>query len=103
MRSTEARATHGAKTVAGQPRYRRTSSPAYTVSSARSHTTSFIGLALFAVAVGLLLVGAVLIPADLVPWPEPARLLSEWREGLTLAGLAVLAASAVWFLLLFMA
>jgi hypothetical protein len=52
--------------------------------------------------VGLLLVGAVLIRAGAVPWPEPARVLDERRDELVFAGLGVLAATAVWFLLLVM-
>jgi hypothetical protein len=51
---------------------------------------------------GLLLLMAVLVPARSVPWPEPARVLNERREDLAFAGVAILAATAVCFLLLVM-
>jgi hypothetical protein len=62
-----------------------------------------VGFALPVLALGLLLLAAVLIPPNVLPWPEPARVLSERRDELTFAGLAILAASAVCFLLLWMA
>jgi hypothetical protein len=62
-----------------------------------------VAFALPVLAVVLLLLGAVLIPPNVLPWPEPAGVLSERRDELTFAGLAILAMSAVWFLLLFMA
>jgi hypothetical protein len=71
-------------------------------SSPRSNPTVIVALTLPMVIVGLLLVVAVLVPARSVPWPEPARVLSERREDLAFAGVAILAATAVCFLLLLM-
>jgi hypothetical protein len=54
-------------------------------------------------ALGLLLLGAVVVPADVLPWPEPARLLVELRGEITLAGLGILSACGVVSLILLFA
>ena len=45
-------------------------------------------------AVGLLLLCAILVPAEVLPWPEPARILVELRGEISFAGLGILAACA---------
>jgi hypothetical protein len=102
VRSMQAMSTDGAKPGAVRTQHRRPSPLAHTFSNSRSDTTAFVGFA-STVLLGVLLLGAVLIPADVLPWPEPARVFSERRDELTFAGLAMFAASAVGFLLLFMA
>jgi len=53
-------------------------------------------------AVGLLLLGAILVPAEVLPWPEPARVLDDRRDEITFAGLGILAVCvAVSLVLLF--
>lgn len=53
-------------------------------------------------ALALLLLGIVLVPARAVPWPEAARLLADRREQLAIGGLAILEATIVSFLALLM-
>jgi hypothetical protein len=77
-------------------------SPVSSFSSSRSNPTVIVALTAPMAAMGLLLVVAVMVPARSVPWPEPARVLSERREDLAFAGIAILAATAVCFLLLLM-
>jgi hypothetical protein len=74
----------------------------YGTSSTRSHG-GVIGVVLPLFALGLLLLGAVLVPADVLPWPEPARLLVELRGEITFAGLGILSACAVVSLILLFA
>ena len=72
----------------------------YAVSSSKSRTGVFLGIALTLLAVGLLLLGAILSPADVMP--ERARVLVELRGEITFAGLGILAAcAAVSLLVLF--
>jgi hypothetical protein len=67
---------------------------AYAISSSKSRTGVFLGLALTPLAVGLLLLGAILVPAGVLPLPERARALVELRGEITFAGLGILAACA---------
>lgn len=71
-------------------------------SDSRWNATAAVAIAVPVACVGLLLVGAVLVRAGAVPWPEPARVLDERRDELVFAGLGILAATAVSFLLLLM-
>jgi hypothetical protein len=103
VRTKHASSTHVSKTVATRPRTRRPSSVAYTFSNDGSKTAAFVAFALPVLALGLLLLGAALIPADALPWQELARVLNERRDDLAFTGLAILGASAVWFLLIVMA
>jgi hypothetical protein len=98
---TQARSSRGAavRTVTA---VRRQPAAAYAISSSTSRTGVFLGLALTLLAVGLLLLGAILSPAAVMPMPERTRALVELRGEITFAGLGILAAcAAVSLLLLF--
>jgi hypothetical protein len=74
---------------------------AYGVSSSNPRTGSLL-VVLPLLAVGLLLLGAILVPAEVLPSPQPARVLVELHDEITFAGLGILAAcAAVSILLLF--
>jgi hypothetical protein len=97
---TQARRSRGARAVRTATAVRRMPAAAYAISSSKSRTGVFLGLALTLLAVGLLLLGAILVPADVLPLPERARALVELRGEITFAGLGILAACAAVSLLL---
>jgi hypothetical protein len=66
---------------------------AYGISSSKRSRVLLVVL-LPLLAVGLLLLGAILVPAEVLPWPEPARILVERRGEISFAGLGILAACA---------
>jgi hypothetical protein len=99
---TQARSSRRAKAVRTVTTVRRLPAAAYAISSSTSRTGVFLSLALTLLAVGLLLLGAILVPADVLPLPERVRALVELRGEITFAGLGILAAcAAVSLLVLF--
>jgi hypothetical protein len=72
---------------------RRLPAATYGISSSKRSTVLLVVL-LPLLAVGLLLLGAILVPAEVLPWPEPARILAELRGEISFAGLGILAACA---------
>jgi hypothetical protein len=98
---TQARSSRRAKAVPTVTAVRRLPAAAYAISSSKSPTGVFLGLTLTLLAVGLLLLGAILSPAGVMPVPERARALVELRGEITFAGLGILAACAAVSLLLF--
>ncbi len=100
MRAKQARAARLA--ASATVRARRLPLAAADLSKPRSNTAGFLTFALPMMALALLLLGIVLVPARAVPWPEAARLLADRREQLAIGGLAILEATIVSFLALLM-
>jgi hypothetical protein len=81
---------------------RRAPAAEFGVSSSKRRTAVVRGIVLPLLLVGVLLLGATLVPAEVLPWRERARVLVELRGEITFAGLGILAAcAAVSLLLLF--
>jgi hypothetical protein len=95
--------SRAAKTVRNVPVIRRAAPAAeFGISSSKPGTAVLRGVVLPLLLVGVLLLGATLVPAEVLPWPERARMLVELRGEITFAGLGILAAcAAVSLLLLF--
>jgi len=94
--------SRAAKTVRNGTVARRLPAAAYGISSSKPRTGVLLLVLLPLLAVGLLLLGAILVPAAVLPWPEPARVLAELRGEITFVGLGILAACvAVSLVLLF--
>ena len=99
---TQTRSSPAEKTVRTVAASRRLPAAAYGVSSSNPRIGGLLIVLLSLLAVGLLLLGANLIPAEVLPLREPARVLVELRGEITFAGLGILAAcAAVSLLLLF--
>ena len=98
---TQTRSSRVAKAVRHVTAVRRMPAAAYGIS--KSQTAVVLGVVLPLLAAALFLLGAILIPAEALPWPRPARMLIELRDEIMFAGLGILAACATVSLLLLFA
>jgi hypothetical protein len=86
--------SRAAKTVRNVAVIRRAPAAEFGVPSSKPRTAVVRGVVLPLLLVGALLLGATLVPAEILPWPERARMLVELRGEITFAGLGILAACA---------
>ena len=99
---TQLQRSRAAKSVRNAAVVRRAPAAEFGISGSKPPNAVVRGVLLPLLVVAVLLLGATLVPAEVLPLPERARVLVELRGEITFAGLGILAAcAAVSLLLLF--